>query len=223
MSTGTEDGELTGEFLARVGARIRAVRTERSLTVQQLADRAGISRRLLTQIELGQANPSLVTVTRIARQLGTEFTSLLETGPAESPAEVHPAGTHLLVWSSTGGSTAHLLEATRTRSADLWLWQLVPGDTYHGQADPARSQELFYVLSGALTLVAGDQRVVIPAGASGRLRSDRPYAYTNEGPSPVRFVRTVALAPGATTRGGPAADRRRPAGSRVSSPSSSPP
>jgi proteic killer suppression protein len=37
------------------------------LTVQELADAAGLSRRMLTQIELGQANPSLVTLDRVAR------------------------------------------------------------------------------------------------------------------------------------------------------------
>jgi transcriptional regulator with XRE-family HTH domain len=187
------EGELARDFLSQVGARIRALRTGRSLTVQQLADRAQISRRLLTQIELGQANPSLVTVTRIARQLGTEFTSLLDATTADSPIEVHQAGKHVLVWSSGAGSTAHLLEAAESRSADLWLWRLVPGDTYRGQADPARSQELFYVLAGALTLTADGQRAVVPAGASSRLRSDRLYSYSNDGDVPAEFVRTVAL------------------------------
>ena len=186
---------LDRDFLARLGARIRAVRTDRSLTVQQLADRAGISRRLLTQIELGQANPSLVTVTRIARELGTEFTGLLDPAVAESPIEVHEPGSHLLVWSSEAGSTAHLLEATESRSADLWLWRLEPGDSYRGQADPAKSQELFHVLDGALTLTADDRHVGAPAGGSARLRSDRAYAYANAGDVPVRFVRTVALSP----------------------------
>lgn len=191
--TMTGEGELAREFLSQVGTRIRELRTDRSLTVQQLADRSQISRRLLTQIELGQANPSLVTVTRIARQLGTEFTNLLDTPPAETPIEVHAAGDHHLVWSSEAGSTAHLLEAAESRSADLWLWRLMPGDSYRGQADPARSQELFYVLAGSLTLSADDQQLVIPAGASSRLRSDRLYSYSNAGDVTVEFVRTVAL------------------------------
>jgi transcriptional regulator with XRE-family HTH domain len=190
------EGELARDFLLRIGGRVRALRISRSLTVQQLADRAQISRRLLTQIELGQANPSLVTVTRIARQLGTEFTSLLEPTTADTPIEVHETGGHVLVWFSPDGSTAHLLEAaSESRSTDLWLWRLVPGDVYRGQADPPRSQELFYVLTGALTLIADDQQVVIASGASGRLRSDRPYTYANSGEVPVEFVRTVALGP----------------------------
>lgn len=192
--TTTSEGALTSDFLTQVGTRIRALRTGKSLTVQQLADRAQISRRLLTQIELGQANPSLVAVTRIARQLGTEFTSLLEAPQVVTPIEVHGAGEHQLVWTSESGSTAHLLEASESRSADLWLWRLTAGDIYRGQADPAQSRELIYVLAGALTLAADGLQVVVPAGASSRLRSDRLYSYRNDGNVPVEFVRTVALA-----------------------------
>ena len=187
-------GELAHGFLTEVGSRIRAVRSQRTLTVQQLADRSQISRRLLTQIELGQANPSLVTITRIARQLGVDFTDLLGAPPAETPIEVTDSGHHTLVWSSEAGSTAHLLAATAgNRSADLWRWLLVPGDTYRGHADPTGSQELFYVLKGSLALTANNQRIIVPAGSSARLRSDRPYSYSASDDSATEFIRTVAL------------------------------
>jgi transcriptional regulator with XRE-family HTH domain len=190
----TDDGALTGQFLSRIGERVRGLRTEQSLTVQQLADRSGISRRLLTQIELGQANPSLVSVTRIARALGTEFTDLLEGAATTDPITAHAPNSHVLVWSSEAGSTAHLLESTtRGRSADLWRWRLQPGDRYRGHADPARSQELFHVLTGTLTLTTDEHEATVPAGGSARLDSDRPYAYRNEGEEPCEFVRTVSL------------------------------
>ena len=188
----TGRGELASDFLTIVGTRIRELRTARSLTVQQLADRSHISRRLMTQIEHGQANPSLVTVTRIARQLDTEFTALLEPA-AESALAMHVRDEHVLVWTSDSGSTAHLLEATQSRSADLWLWRLMPGDTYRGLADPAQSQELFYVVSGTLTLSTEDEEVSVGAGSSATLRSDRTYTYTNVHKTPTEFVRTVAL------------------------------
>lgn len=189
-------GELAHEFLTEIGLRIRALRTDRSLTIQQLADRSQISRRLLTQIEFGQANPSLVTITRIARQLGVDFTDLLGSSPAETPIVVSNPDHHRLVWSSEAGSSAYLLAATAgKRSADLWRWRLVPGDIYRGHADPAGSQELFYVLAGSLTLTADDQHIVVPAGSSARLRSDRLYCYNATGESAVEFIRTVALTP----------------------------
>jgi hypothetical protein len=74
----TGEGQLAQDFLSQVGANVRALRKQRALTVQQLADRSQISRR-------------------------------------------------------------HLQEVTaESRSADRWLWRLVPADTYRGQADPAR-------------------------------------------------------------------------------------
>lgn len=192
----TEDGVLTRSFLNQVGSRIRSLRISREMTVQQLADRAEVSRRLLTQIEHGQANPSLVAVTRIARSLGTDFTELLSDAlPGEAAIEVVPAEDHLLVWTSPAGSTAHLLVSTPgVRAADLWSWVLVPGDSYGGMPDPQGSFELFHVVSGELTLTADDQVVSIAEGESARLRSDRVYRYVNEGSVPTVFLRTVALA-----------------------------
>lgn len=190
----TDEGALATQYLSRIGTRIRTLRVEQGLTVQQLAVRAGVSRRLMTQIEYGQANPSLVAITRIARQLGTESTELLADEPVGAPVQAHYPDSHLLVWTSEAGSTARLLASTAARTADLWRWELLPGDTYRGHADPARSQELFVVLSGSLTLEADSTSVVVPTGGSARLDSDRPYVYRNDGDEPCTFVRTVALA-----------------------------
>lgn len=191
----TTEGRIAQDFLSQVGTRIRALRQERSLTMQQLADRSQISRRLLTQIEYGQANPSLVTITQIARQLGTDFTTLLDDAHGtDSPVEVFGPGEQVLVWSSDRGSTARLLVSTRgARTADMWLWRLEPGDSYQGNADPDRSQELFHVVEGALTVRTDGAEVAVPQGSSSRLRSDRPYSYANEGNVVTVFLRTVAL------------------------------
>ncbi|KQZ70111.1 MULTISPECIES: helix-turn-helix domain-containing protein [unclassified Nocardioides] len=189
----TDHGALDDDLLGRLGGRVRELRAGKSMTVQQLAERSGISRRLMTQIELGQANPSLVTVTRIARQLDTDFAALVAAREPEQPITVHGGDAHVLVWTGEPGSAAHLLESADERVVDLWRWRLVPGDSYRGHADPARSQELFYVLKGELTVFVDDQRVVIRAGESALLRSDRPYSYENSAKTPVEFVRSVLL------------------------------
>lgn len=188
-------GRLDHDFLALVGGRIRDRRKSTGMTVQQLADRAGISRRLLTQIEHGQANPSLVTVTGLARALGTDFTVLLEPAGDADPLQVIAPEGHRLVWSSEAGSTAYLLVATSgQRDADLWRWRLAPGDSYAGRPDPSGSQELFTVLKGTLTIVTEGAAQQVRAGEAARLLSDRAYTYRNDGPDAVTFLRVVALA-----------------------------
>ena len=193
----TQEGSLTQDFLTRIGARIRALRTEQSLTVQQLADRAQISRRLLTQIEHGQANPSLVAVTRLARQLGTDFTALLpdDTDTAPAPVDVVGPDQHVLVWTTERGSTAQLLVATTgVRSADLWLWTLVPGDKLLRVGGPGR-------LPGAVPRPGRrpDPGRRQPRGLrpGGQLRAGSaatgPTSTPTEARRDTRFLRTVAL------------------------------
>lgn len=185
----------TAEFIGRVGAEVRRRRKEQGLTVQQLADAADVSRRMLTSIEQGQANPSLVTIDRIARALGSDFATLATESRSE-PVAVNPPGSAAGVWESARGSRASLQVATSLQpAAELWDWVLEPGDRYDASPDAAGSEELFFVLKGALTLeVAGHDDHVVRAGGSARLASDRVYSYVNRGRTACRFVRVVQLA-----------------------------
>lgn len=184
----------TAQFLSRLGKEVRYRRKAAGLSVQELADQAGLSRRMLTQIELGQANPSLVTVDKVARALGSDFADITrDTRPA--PLSVNEPGDSMGVWSSSLGSRAALQVATQHRpAAELWEWTLQPGDRYDAQPDPPGSEELFLVIDGTLTLeVAGLPPVKVARGGSARLASDRQYAYVNAGRRAVRFVRVVRL------------------------------
>ena len=189
-------GAATDDFLARVGQRIRHLRKLSGMTVQELADLSSVSRRLLTQVELGQANPSLVTVDRIARVLGTDFAGLSTDLARDADiVSVHPPGSESLIWSSAAGSRAWLLVATETRGgAELWRWMLTPGDVYPASPDPAGSEELFQVHSGTLTITTVDAPdATVIAGGSARLKSDRKYAYENRGAEEVTFTRVVVV------------------------------
>ena len=185
----------TPEFVARVGAEVRRRRKERGLTGQELAEVCGVSRRMLTLIEQGRANPSLVTIDKIARGLGTDFATLAG-GSRSEPVTVHRPGHAAGVWSSPVGSRASLQVATRMQpAAELWEWVLQPGDRYDALPDAPGSEELFLVLAGSLLLeVQGLDPQPVPSGGSARLASDRVYSYVNPGPEVCRFVRVVRLA-----------------------------
>src|SRR4029450_11439795 len=65
-------------LVAEMGRRVRALRTERRLTLQELADRADLSPRFLVQVEAGDANISVRKLTGLAQALGTTPAALLE-------------------------------------------------------------------------------------------------------------------------------------------------
>lgn len=183
--------DSTASFAARVGARIRQLRKRRGWSVQELAEASATSRRMLTQIELGQANPSLATVDRIARALGTDFAalSLPDEPPSTAPQADRAEGT--LVWQGAPGSRALLLGATSDPRAELWRWTLAPHDRYDAEPDRPGAQEVHHVLAGTLTLVLETGRLVLRTGQSAVVASDQDYSYVNDGDEPATFVRVV--------------------------------
>ena len=188
------DERTAPAFVRHLGSRVRALRRQRGLTLQQLADDAGLSRRALNAIELGTANPSLITVDKVARALGTDFARLATT-PADAALSTVPRAEATTVWSTPAGSRALLHVSARERGGpELWSWLLRPGERYEAQPDAPRSEELFLVTAGSLTVhAAGAPSAVLHAGDAARLASDRAYAYANESASDTAFVRVVRV------------------------------
>ena len=61
-----------------VGARIRTVRKQRSMTLQKLAHKTVLSVSLLSQIELGRSSASFSTLHKIAAALGVPLAYLVD-------------------------------------------------------------------------------------------------------------------------------------------------
>ena len=63
--------------IQRFGKHLQRIRTNRGLTQEQLAVTAGLTRTFVTRMELGQYDPSLSTLVRLAKALRVSVTELL--------------------------------------------------------------------------------------------------------------------------------------------------
>jgi transcriptional regulator with XRE-family HTH domain len=173
----------------RLGERIRAARQELDLSVGSLAELSDVSRRMLTQIELGQANPSVAILDRIAAGLGTPFAALMGVGADDAPEGVE-------IWSTDAGSWAVLLDAMDTPavSVETWKWKLLGEDVYRGSAGGAQPGIMLHVIEGALEVVRTEGAQVIEAGGSARLVAKGEYGYRARDAQAVVFL-SVALMP----------------------------
>lgn len=64
-------------FLARVGARVRALRQASGWTLKQLAEAAGLSPRFVSQLEAGRGNIAIGRLAGVARALGVGLEELV--------------------------------------------------------------------------------------------------------------------------------------------------
>lgn len=60
-----------------LGTNIKILRVVNGLSQKDLAERSGVAQQLLSRLENGIGNPSLVTVGEIAKALGTNVQTLL--------------------------------------------------------------------------------------------------------------------------------------------------
>ncbi len=65
------------EYSRRLGQRVRTLRGQTGLTRKELAERSRVSERYLASLELGQANPSLEILFRLATALDIRFELLV--------------------------------------------------------------------------------------------------------------------------------------------------
>ena len=85
-----------GDLLSAIGDTLRAERTERGLTLKQVAEGAHVSVSYLAEIERGEKDPSSRVLESIARGLDVELAELLiRIASTLEPAPVVPVADSL--------------------------------------------------------------------------------------------------------------------------------
>lgn len=174
-------------MLAHVASNIRRLRLAARLSQAALAEAAGLSRRMIVNLEGGDTNISLSSLDRLAEALGVGFVAMVA-DPAAGSRRIEA-----VAWrGDTAGSEAVLLGSVPAASeAQLWRWALAPGDHYVAEPDPTGWHEMIAVTEGCLRIDTADGVVTIEAGDFAIYSSAQPYAYRNDGDTTVRFIRTV--------------------------------
>jgi transcriptional regulator with XRE-family HTH domain len=178
--------------LARaIGARVKQERQARGWTLDRLAEAAGVSRRLLVNVEQGAANPSVATLLRISDALGIGLPALVER-PHPDPVKITRDGEGAVLWSSAAGGRGVLVAGTEPPEVvELWDWTLVPNDQHLSEAHTPGTRELVHVHQGAITVTVAGRTITLGAGDAAAFPGDVTHAYANLGPRPARFTLVV--------------------------------
>jgi transcriptional regulator with XRE-family HTH domain len=168
-----------------IAQAVHRLRTERSWTLNELAARSGISRRLIVQMEQAQANPSIGTLLRLADAFEVTLSELLPEQPTATVG-VRPAGETLQLWEGPRGGACRLLISHGP--IELWSWTLKPGEVYESKPHRPGSVELLSVAAGTLDLDVGRETFSLSAGDSAWFDAATAHAYRNPTRSTTRFI-----------------------------------
>jgi transcriptional regulator with XRE-family HTH domain len=184
--------ELIERVPEAVGRRVRAARGERGWTLDQLAQRSDVSRRMVVNVESGRSNASISTLLRLATALRVSLADLVSDAPVAPGVVVTVPEEREPLWRGESGGHAVMVAAADTPDMlELWDWVLAPGEVYESEPHRPGTRELLHVISGQLRLTVGDRVHALRSGAAVSFSAEVAHAYGNAGRRPARFAMTV--------------------------------
>ncbi len=174
-----------------IGARVRHERQARRWTLDQLAEAAAVSRRMVVNVEQGTANPSVGTLLRIGDALGVGLPALVEP-PDSTLVKVTRRGEGAVLWRGGAGGRGVLVAGTQPPNVlELWDWTLGSGDHHASEAHAHGTRELLQVLQGKVRVAIADHSISLGAGDAVAFPGDVAHSYANAGRRAARFSLAV--------------------------------
>ena len=179
--------------LTKLGTRLRHLRSQRGWTLEDLANRAGVSEAYLSRLEGGDRQPSLAVLFSLAQAFGIALPSLFEPETQEATCVVIRAGStasqpgHGLSYQPlSGGDRFTNLQPIRvTVSIDR------PGDCLYEHD----GEEWLYVLSGQLGLVFSDEAYTLSTGDAAHFDARRPHRLLATGETEAEIILVACAVP----------------------------
>ena len=168
------------QTIALIGQGIRNLRQRKRLTIQQIADAAGISASMLSLIERGLTSPSLLTLTAITRSLGTTLAELLS-GEAPAAEEAITRFGEIPVIETPDRILRKVLRQDRKHGVTITYNDYPPGTGNSKVGITHQGFEYGLVLEGELTIEIDGVPSVLSSGDLVSLKSTRLHKIWNYG------------------------------------------
>lgn len=177
------------------GLRVRAIRRQRGLTLDDLSAAAGVSRATLSNIERGEHSPTLAAATKVARALGVSLAQLLEEADRR-PVMVLEQGQRLIFHDPATGIARELLSpASAGRGIEFIRVTMPPGAATDDLAPYQPAVDKFLLVEqGSLRVVIGETPYLLAEGDSFYFRADAPHRFENAAQTVCRYVAVLDYA-----------------------------
>jgi transcriptional regulator with XRE-family HTH domain len=173
--------EAASDLTPMVGSNLRRFRADQGLTLEKLATLSGVSRAMLSQIELEQSTPTINVLWKISRALGVPFSALISQ-PTTSAVTLLPSSRARVLLSHDGKfSSRALFPFDRARLVEFYELKLAPHSAEHAEAHAPGTSENLVVAAGSLEMTVGEERHQLTTGDSIVFQADVPHVYRNPG------------------------------------------
>jgi transcriptional regulator with XRE-family HTH domain len=195
MSSGSEDTSL------HVGEKIKRLREGAGLTIEQLAERAGMQPGELERIEREMISPALGVLTKICDGLGVRLGRFFDMGPRKYYALVRSSDEKVATRVASKSGADYGYEYTslgfekRQRVMEPFLITINPPSDASEMEKPSThdGEEFVYVLEGELEIQLQDESFLLQPGDSIYYDASVPHRVLHRGEGPARVLAVIHL------------------------------
>jgi len=167
--------------------RVTELRQVHGFTLDQLAAASGVSRSMLSQIERGQANPTLAVTFRIAQAFGLSIGELVDDPLASGLIEVVRADDPSSLFRADDECQIRTLSPLHMeKHVEFYELLLQPGASLDSSPHYSGTRELLTLAAGTAQVVAGNTECQLAAGDSAHYRADVEHSIQSVGDTPLR-------------------------------------
>ncbi len=169
----------------QISQNLKLLRKDRGMTLDDLAEVSGVSKSMLSEIERGGTNPTILVLWKIAEGLRVPLTRL--TDPAESDLSVVRANEQSVVTENTDYSIRTIFPYSGRINAEVLSITLPPGGRLANNGHRSGVHEVILVTQGTVTLVLNGKSQTLYNGDAARFDGSMPHELVNGLEIPARL------------------------------------
>lgn len=163
----------------KIGAKIKELRVQKSLTQEELADRAELSKGFISQLERDITSPSIATLVDILQCLGTNLEEFF-TGTTSEQVVFKKNDYFEKVDHELYNKIEWIIPNAQKNMMEPILLTLEPGGSTYPD-NPHEGEEFGFVLSGSITIHLGNKTHKAKKGESFYFTSNKNHYITATG------------------------------------------
>ena len=179
-----------------IGGNVRKRRKQQGLSLEALARQSGVSRAMLSQIELGRSTPTIAVLWKIAYALATPISAFLHQDRQE-PVWLLPAASPRRRFAREGHFSRALFPLDQPRRVEFYEVRLQGHGLEVTASRPPGAVENLVVNCGEVEIIIAGHRYALTAGDAIQFATDVAHTYRNIGSAEalLYLVVTYAQAP----------------------------
>ncbi len=179
-----------------IGKKVKATRLQHDQTIQELADRSGVSANMISRVERGLTIPSVKILMKLAAAFGMSISYFVEEAQKGASVVFTPqGGGEPIFFFKDKQQITSLTQRLRDPSFSV-LFDTIEEGCNSGDSDMVHvGEEFIYILDGCLEFLIQGKTYVLAAGDSLTFKAPLPHQWRNVAEGPTRVLWVVSPPP----------------------------